>query len=135
MRNLYDAIRYSNYDVVRAGFIKESKHGVDRVLSASMESITWFHGKVYRVAYLRENNIRFPVGLYTEEDAFFNLVAWNCTENRGELNEILYIWRDYKNSLTRKMSDVDFFKRSYLNYIKSQILAMKKIYDITHSVK
>jgi hypothetical protein len=81
--------------------------------------ITWFHGKIYRVKYLKDKNIRFLPGLMTDEDAYFNAVAWNSTENKGIIDEVLYLWRDNKNSVTRKLSPTDYFCKNYNNYIRS----------------
>jgi hypothetical protein len=64
-------------------------------------TITWFHGKIYRVSFLKEKGLKFHPDLRSEEDAYFNLLCWNCTNNRGEIAEETYIWRYNPNSITR----------------------------------
>ena len=134
VRNLYDAARYGNYDILRSGFLREEQHKNDMVLPADIATITWTHGKIYKVAYLRKNNIRFLDGLRTDEDAHFNLIAWNCTKNRGQINDTTYLWRDYKNSLTRREGESGYFRRTFSEYIRGQVEGMKRIYQITGEV-
>ena len=93
------------------------------------------HGKIYRVKFLKEKNIRFLPGLRIDEDAYFNLIAWNSTDNRGEIAEYTYIWRDNKNSLTRAQSNPEYFKDNYMNYITSQVRALQRLMEINKSVK
>jgi glycosyltransferase involved in cell wall biosynthesis len=62
---------------------------------------TWLHGKIYRISYLRENNIEFPP-IRTNEDVTFNLIAMECSSKRGYLDEPLYLFRLQKDSLTKQ---------------------------------
>lgn len=126
---LYRGAVSGGYDILRSGFIREEKNGIDKTLKATDNVITWFHGKIYRVSYLKQKNIRFLPGLRTDEDAYFNIVAWNCTKNRGIINELTYIWRDNKDSLTRSQTRPDYFKQTYMNYIGSQVAGLTKIFD------
>jgi hypothetical protein len=52
-----------------------------------------------------------------------------CTEKRGILDEITYIWRDNKNSITRSKDKITYFKDTYLNYIRGQVEALKIIFN------
>ncbi|MBQ5666959.1 MAG: hypothetical protein IIV40_02175, partial [Oscillospiraceae bacterium] len=36
--------------------------------------------------------------------------AWNGTENKGETNEVTYLWRDNLESITRCRPIEEFFK-------------------------
>lgn len=112
-------MRVNNFDIIRSGFIREEKNKQDLFVPQDSSIITWFHGKIYRVKFLKEKNIRFLPGLRIDEDAYFNLIAWNSTENRGEIAEYTYIWRDNKNSLTRTKGNSEYFKDNYMNYITS----------------
>ena len=124
---LYRGAVSGGYDVIRSGFIREELNGIDKALSATDNIITWFHGKIYRVQYLKQKDIRFLPGLRTDEDAYFNIVACNCTDRVGIIDEFTYIWRDNKNSLTRKLAVPEYFKGTYMNYIRGQVAGMKKI--------
>ena len=134
VKNLYDAIRYSDMDILRSSFVREETHKSDQIIPWSVDTITWMHGKIYKVAYLRNNNIRFIPEIRTDEDAYFNLIAWNSTEKRGEIQDITYLWRDNKNSITRSKNAVEYFKNTYLNYVFGQVEALKRIYQIRHGM-
>lgn len=128
-------IKVNNFDIMRSGFIREEKNKRDLFIPQDSSIITWFHGKIYRVKFLKEKNIRFLPGLRIDEDAYFNLIAWNSAENRGEIAEYTYIWRDNKNSLTRAQSNPEYFKDNYMNYITSQVRALQRLMEINESVK
>lgn len=124
----------NNFDIIRSSFIREQIGKGDEIIPSNVNTITWFHGKIYRVKYLKEKNIRFLPGLRTDEDAYFNIVAWNSTEARGEIEEVTYIWRDNKNSLTRSKPIKEYFLDTYINYIYSQIEGIKKLHEINQEV-
>lgn len=131
---LYTNAKAKNYDIVRGSFIREQGNGPDRVMSCKDNVVTWFHAKIYKVQFLREKKIRFLDDLRTDEDAYFNAVAWNSTNNRGMIEEVLYIWRNNKNSITRKESMKDYFSKNYINYIRSQVEALKKLFEINSEI-
>lgn len=131
---LYTKCKDEQYDIVRSAFIREYENGNDQIMPHDLGTITWFHGKVYRVAYLREKNIHFLPELRTDEDAFFNLVAWNCTEKRGESSEVTYIWRYNKNSITHARESKEYFCDTYMNYITSQVAGLEEIYRIRKEI-
>lgn len=126
---LHRAIIAGNYDIVRSSIIREQNSGNDIIMRASDNTITWFHGKIYRTKYLKTINISFLPGLRTDEDAYFNAIAWNCTSCRGILDEITYIWRDNKNSITRSVDSVEYFKKRHMDYIRGQVEALKAIFE------
>ena len=128
-------MKVNNFDIMRSGFIREEKNKRDLFIPQDSSIITWFHGKIYRVKFLKEKNIRFLPGLRIDEDAYFNLIAWNSTDNRGEIAEYTYIWRDNKNSLTRTQSNPEYFKDNYMNYITSQGRTLHRLMEINKSVK
>lgn len=131
---LYTQAKTGNYDIIRSSFIREEKNKSDQLLPQNIATITWFHGKIYKVAYLKEKGIDFLPGLWTDEDAYFNLIAWNSTANRGELSEATYLWRFNENSLTRAQSTKDYFLRTYLYYIRSQVEGLKRLYEINNTI-
>ena len=105
---------------MRSSFLKEDKNGNGTHIPQNVGTITWFHGKIYRVKFLKEKGLKFHPTLRSEEDAYFNLLCWNSTENRGEIAESTYIWRYNPNSITRAGEDNQtYFKNTYLNYIFS----------------
>lgn len=132
---LYTNAKAKNCDIMRGSFIRErSQEKEDILMSSKQNVITWFHAKIYRVQFLKEKNIRFLEGLRTDEDAYFNAVAWNSTQNKEYIDEVLYIWRDNKNSITRAKQPKDYFCKNYLNYIRSQVEALKTIFRINNQI-
>ena len=135
VETLYYQAKKDDFDIVRSSFIRENKTAeTDYVLHANSNIITWCHGKIYKVDFLKKHKISFLPNLRVDEDAYFNLITWNCAINRGELDEITYIWRYNKNSLTRKDDDKEYFKQNYLNYITSQVKGLQKLYSINNEI-
>lgn len=123
---LYTQSKTGDFDIVRSSFIREEKNKQDLYLPQNAGTITWFHGKIYKVKYIRDNNLRF-LPLKTDEDAYFNLVAWNSTQKRGEISEVTYLWRFNENSLTRQRNSKEYFCDTYMNYITSQVEGLKML--------
>lgn len=123
---LYTQAKGGNYDIVRSSFIREEKNKQDMYLPQNAGTITWFHGKIYKVKYLKDLGLRF-LPLRTDEDAYFNLIAWNSSTKRGELSEVTYLWRFNENSLTRANKSYDYFHKTYMNYITSQVEGLKML--------
>jgi len=69
-------------------------------MQASGNTVTWFHGKIYRTSYLKNLGTKIPPHLKVDEDAYYNLIAWHATEKRGYVDEVTYIWRYNKKSIT-----------------------------------
>ena len=130
---LYNYAKLQNVDILEASFIKEEQSMEDRIFSSSENIITWMHGKAYKVDYLKEKNIRFLPDIRLNEDSYFNMVAWNSTKNKATTDEVLYVWRHYKGSLTRKDDGKEYFSYSYLSYIDGQVRALKKLYELNQT--
>lgn len=131
---LYMEAKRHNADVVTSSITFEEKNGPGGYIISGESPVTWCGGKIYRLDYLKKNNIRFLDDLRLNEDAYFNLVACNSTDKRFLIKEHTYFWRANPNSLTRKEKDT-FFERSNSQYILSQIRGLKKIYEITGKIK
>lgn len=130
---LYNGAKKEQYDILRSSFIKESPVQ-SMVIPADTSTITWFHGKIYRTKYLKDKNIRFHPTLRVEEDAYFNVLAWNAASLRGDVNEVTYIWRYNKQSITRADGRGAYFKNTYLNFIFSQTEALKMMPQIIDKI-
>lgn len=131
---LYSQAKLQNYDLVHSSFIRESTTTSDILMSSSDNVITWFHGKIYKVNFLRKYNIRFLPQLRTEEDAYFNSVVWNTADTHGMTNEVLYLWCDNKYSVTREIPKKEYFLRYHCNYMIALILSLDKIFSIKEQI-
>ena len=123
-------ITLHNADIASSDFIAERKATPGVLMDVFEVPVTWCHGRIYRAKYLRDNNIQFLEGLRVNEDAYFNLIAHNCTKNKIKVKEVTYLWRDNKNSLTRSDNNEDFFKRTWKTYITSQVEALLRIVQL-----
>lgn len=127
-------IEEQKLNIVRSAYVKEEKGKLGVMIPHNSASITHFHGKIYRVSYLKENNISFLPELRYNEDSYFNLVAWNATEKRGEITESMCVWRENQQSITRAEGEKAFFIKSYDQYIYSQVQGLKKLYEIKNEL-
>lgn len=131
---LYTQAKKENYDILQASFIRELKDGDDIMMASTDNVLTWFHGKIYKVEYLKKKGISFLPNLRIDEDSYFNAVAWNSTDNKGLTGEVLYLWRDNKNSITRSLPDKEYFIKTHNNFICSQVQALIKLHEINETV-
>ena len=66
------------------------------------DEATWMHGKVFRVAFLRDNGIRFHEDLKIHEDSYFLGIAFEATQNARKMPITSYVWKYSPDSITRK---------------------------------
>ncbi len=123
---LYRMVKKEDADFASGNIRVEIKGGGGRVLDCS-ENLTWMHGKIYKVAYLKQNHIEFTKKARMNEDGGFNLVCYHLTEKKNAIDETVYLWRDNKNSLTRR--ETDFFSKYYLDFILIQCEAIATILE------
>lgn len=121
---LYTEAKRNDYDILSSAVIKEPNITI-APLSGGLQ---WIHGKIYRRQYLVDNKITFLPDIRLNEDSYFNQVAHGMTEKSGIINEVLYIWRENKDSLTRiGKENEEFFRKSNADYIKGMCRAIKKL--------
>ena len=88
-------------DLVCGAFYEE----LEGVLSIHEDFDIWLFGKIYRTNIIKDHNIRFPlVGI--NEDVCFNLHYWIGSGAKNQIKEILYLWKNNPNSITRKNNHV-----------------------------
>jgi len=131
---LYREAKLHDADIASSDFIAEREATPGFLMDVFETPVTWCHGRIYKAKYLRDNNIRFLDGLRLNEDAYFNLIAHNCTSNKIKIKEVTYLWRDNKNSLTRAQDNHEFFIRSWKDYLTSQVEATLKIIELKEEV-
>ena len=124
---LHREIERGEYDLFAGSFIKEGEDGQDILMSTNNNVVTWFHAKIYKVQYIRDKNIIFLPELKCDEDSYFNLLAWNMTENKGVTGEILYLWRNNKSSITRKKPLDQYLANNIYWYIYGQIIGLNRL--------
>lgn len=132
---LYREAKLHDADIASSDFIAEREATPGTLMDVFEVPVTWCHGRIYKAKYLRDNNIRFLDWLRVNEDAYFNLIAHNCTDKKIKIKEVTYLWRDNKNSLTRSIGTEDFFIRTWEDYIFSQVEGLLRIIEIKGEVK
>jgi glycosyltransferase involved in cell wall biosynthesis len=97
---LLHEIEQTGCDVVSSRIWREDEsYGAPgEVIEASNE--TWLHGKIFSAKFLQESKINFPP-MRTNEDMTFNLCVMETSQKVGLLDEILYLFKYEKNSITR----------------------------------
>lgn len=78
---------------------------------------TFIHGKVYNLAFLRRNHIKWDDEIQCHEDVYFNCLALNISINTVTISKPFYLWKYRKGSITR--NDDDFEVKSFPELLKS----------------
>jgi len=99
-------LNHTKCDLIVSDIVVEHKYSPDNLIEGP-HALTWTHGKIYRMSFLKQNNIHFPDSFKTNEDLAFNLCVYNAIdkEKRKYIPQQLYIWRDNKKSITRNNSE------------------------------
>lgn len=130
VESLSRGIEKEKLDIISSSFVRHQED-TNLLQDVNNTAITWCAGKIYRAKYLKDNNIRFHPNLRLNEDSYFNVVAWNSTQRRGQLHEITVLMMDNPDSLTRKDGLKGFFLKGWEQYILSQVDGLRDIYKQT----
>lgn len=131
---LYREAKLHDADLIASDFIAERKLQPPTYMDVLEIPSTWCHGKIYKAKFLRDNQIRFRPELRLNEDSYFNLVAVSCAKSKFQITETTYLWMDNKKSLTRSEDSLEFFRKSWEQYVVGQVWGIIKIYDQTHEI-
>ena len=124
---LYTFSKSNFSDVTTSKIIVEKKYTKGHIIFGKQAN-TWLHGKIYRTNYLKDNNIHFHKDIRYNEDVSFNLLALNYTNKVYFLDEETYIWRDYKQSVTRKDTS-NFTNQSTWQYLYGYAKSMLQLLE------
>jgi glycosyltransferase involved in cell wall biosynthesis len=118
---LYYEAKKNNADVVSSNIFSEGT--IYNNLIDEGNNLTWVHGKIYKVSFLKEKNIEFSDKILYNEDSYFNLICKLLSSRYFYVNETTYLWRNNKKSVTRNGSNDSIFN---YQYCLSQIYALDK---------
>lgn len=105
------AIKQAMFDIVKTPFLEDQVIDGELKLIRHDQDITFIHGKLYRMEFLKENEIRFNDELTIHEDSFFNVIANMLAEgNVHEMSPAVYLWKYRDDSVVRKDRDAYVFK-------------------------
>jgi len=95
--SLYKKIERYNMNVVIGNFI----YNRDNEVEIKEKDLIWLHGKIYRRSFLEENNVHFNETRYNEDNGF-NRFIYLINTRIAYLDQIVYVYKENKNSITRK---------------------------------
>ncbi len=98
VKKLYNAIEEYDYAV---GYTYEEKRQIKLANSSDL------HGKIYRRKFLENNNIKFNKTRFHEDNYFNNLVLL-CSPKENEIEDLVYIYIDNKESITNNSKEKEF---------------------------
>lgn len=109
--HLYIKATKNLYDVIKSPFVEDQVIDGELKLIRHDNDITFIHGKLYRVDFLKDNNIRFDEELTIHEDSFFNVIANMLADgNIYEMSPAVYLWKYREDSIVRKDREAYIFK-------------------------
>jgi len=116
----------AGFDSLVSLFIEETRlPGTREVMYINHEmDSTFVHGKVHRLGYLKDQNIRFNDALTIHEDSFFNILCQKCSENVKYCQTPFYLWRWRDDSVCRH--DPKYILKTYNNMLESNTALVKE---------
>lgn len=100
LKSMLDYMKKPELVVVSGSFLEELQTGG---YFHHHRDFLWMHGKIYRRSFLDKYDIRFNL-TRANEDMGFNYkikVLENPTEQIGYVNDVIYYWHYYENSIVR----------------------------------
>lgn len=87
-------------DAIICDFMEE--HNKECIYIPHHDDAIFVHGKIYRLAFLKENKIEWNPTLREHQDSAFNIVARTLAKKTRICTMPLYMWCDNPNSISRK---------------------------------
>lgn len=119
VERLHYEITHTNSDMVSSTLYYQRLNEPYTIIEYP-QSLTWTHGKIYRVKSLIENDISFNTDLKTNEDLEFNLKVDLSPIKKLFIDEVTYLMKYEPNSICRikddisaRVSGIDYFKAIY----------------------
>ena len=117
LSKLFDAANNGEPDVVSVPFIAEVKDEDGYRYKRMSNNGIWLQGKIFRRAYLLENQIRFDE-VANHGDMSFLWMTLHLTKNIRYLQETFYVWKWNEKSTTRAdpFYNIRTYDRMLLSY-------------------
>lgn len=105
------AISQGMFDIIKTPFLEDQVIDGELKLIRHDQDITFIHGKLYRVDFIKDNNLRFNESLTIHEDSFFNVLANMLADgNIHEMSPAVYLWKYRDESIVRKDRELYVYK-------------------------
>lgn len=94
----------TEFDALVSDFVEETRTSDRKHVAFITHKLdpVFVHGKVYRLEFLRENNLRFPDGLNLNEDSCFNILALELSPRTKHMAKEIYMWKWRDGSTVRR---------------------------------
>ena len=126
LQGLYNLISLGDSDYAYGAVIFED-HGEINILRGHDGCL---HGKLYSRKLINDNNIKFNITRTSEDNSFNHLCLFNA-KNVRSTQDIVYIYKDNKNTLTRGI-DLAKETENLLDYIDNIFYTVDNIGDKTN---
>lgn len=117
---LFTEMQKEMFDTLTSVFVEETRNpetGEIIYINREMDS-TFVHGKVHRLKFLRDNNIRWNESLTVHEDSYFNCLCQKLTKSGVKYcTAPFYLWKWRDNSVCRH--DSKYILKTYNNMLDS----------------
>lgn len=94
---MYNEIKDNDLDLVISNFVYER----DNIVSIKKENFAFLHGKMYKREFLEKHDIHFNNSKQNEDNGFNRLILLLDPKYKF-LDEIVYVYKENENSITRK---------------------------------
>lgn len=134
----------SNFDIMTSKFIEEAITSDNHKLTYvdHNNDYTFIHGKIFKLAYLRENNLRWNPDFTIHEDSYFCVRAFDLAPVKKYLSNPFYLWKYRPDSVCRKdpeyiyntysclLDSIDGIIESYLERNRQDLALGQLIYNV-----
>ena len=126
---IFREINGGGFDSLVSVFTEETRNpenGEIVYINREMDS-TFVHGKVHRLKYLKNNNIRWNDSLTIHEDSYFNCLCQRLTPEVKYCPMPFYLWKWRDESVCRH--DPKYILKTYNNMLDSNTALVKEFLD------
>lgn len=126
---IFHEINSGGFDSLVSVFTEETRNPDTKevvYINREMDS-TFVHGKVHRLKYLKNNNIRWNDSLTIHEDSYFNCLCQRLTPELKYCQMPFYLWKWRDESVCRH--DPKYILKTYNNMLDSNTALVKEFLD------
>ena len=127
---IFREINGPGFDSLVSVFTEETRNPENKdevvYINREMDS-TFVHGKVHRLKYLKNNNIRWNDSLTIHEDSFFNCLCQRLTPEVKYCPMPFYLWKWRDESVCRH--DPKYILKTYNNMLDSNTALVHEFLD------
>lgn len=113
-------------DIIMTCGYEESGSDDEKILIHKGNDMIFMHGKALRRQFLIDNDIRFDESLRVHEDSNILSKCFSMTNNIATSQEHTYVWRNNKNSITRR-NNASYTSDSLAEYVRAMGLSLDYI--------